>query len=1608
MAPCGEEASSGRQVVGNSCGSEASGQSGQVATAARHVLVVRGSVSQQLRAADMATVLSERSSATEGPSDSRGHAAVVAVNSESSASAHSPVGSATDNTECSVSAHSLDGLAAGVTESSVSAHGLAGAAVAITESSASAHSPVGSAADNLESSTSTHGLASFAAGILESSASAHDLAGPVAGIAASSASADVREEAALRLQSGWRASSRRRRTSIEDGWVGARARRLGSLEAHVRYLQFVVRHTMALRRDCWRRGGLRGPLLVVRWLISTRLARSHRCGDGSNLASESEFVAQQARAEHVLDWYRQYVQLLRRLTSGETPTVLQSFCGGGGSTEGVRRAGGASHGIDDVYQPDHVRRFGEGSFTVGDATSRVLVDRLRKEHRAFGVVGGPPCKPYSTADVEGKSTAPALIEETRDGMRELFDESWALENVKGASKHMSANAVELRGSDFGLRVDRPRLYETGFPLHVDRYLRESGERLRARCCLGSRRRWRRLDAFGRPEACACCAGNIFAVQGTHPWRSTAAECSRAMGVDVGTMEYERLAQAVPPVYAELVFGQMCMWRAHVRFGAPAISFDEMLERPAASRRELARWLHGAGDDRPEAGLALEKAREHREAVDASHSLRSAADRVTGGMRGWIGFERLSAPDVTTGSESATAGEAAWPEQSGAQTAPSAAARKSFAGEGRDSSVLGFVALDEADFREVYYSHAGGFDQQWVELGAPQWLRALVPADVLVTGAAEASELAGRNTFVEVCEPILASALPVMEEALQVPGTRLTVVASVGQAAELRALGFEVLYRLEAGERVRDLGGGRARLSEPRLVLCAGSRRGACAESRLDHEAVRPHLDPRDRGEGLEPKEAKAARSWRPMPHDPELWRGKGMPAEVEHLMVEGAQIDAAAEVGFFEVPQYEWPSDQGLVEAILECDRHLAIGAVEYVPDDQLERVLRDSAIHPWVCVQQGAEKWRACLDVSVGTNRVAPSAPFALPTVWDVRRVLKPDSHFAKYDLRDGFFAVPVHPDSRHRLVMRHPGTGRLMWCRRLPFGYVDSPRLFCSVTEALAAELRRRVAGFGIHVFVYCDDWLVVGDTEAATRLGCEMLEALLFEFGMEWAPHKQRGPCRVIEFLGMLLSNAEGVRCIALTESRQLKLRGMLDEWSSRRPSVRLRGGLGDGGISGGGRADGGSGGCAAAACSSGREEEALVGLRRVADESEIEVETLELARLLGHLVFASQAIPGGRTFMQGMTSSFKGLEVDWRRSQVRVSRGRGDGWRRMRVGGAFWRDLEWLSEHLERRNCVSIETEELGEAAITGTDASGWGTGQLVWIDGGREETSLRFTEAERRRPINWRELLGIVRILEVWGPRLAGRCVLIESDSMAALGAAGKMASSSEDMQELIRRLLELSERYSISLRFTHTPGVKLLRPDQTSRGDPVEEPRQRLRAATFASVARRWGPFTEWIGSERRHGQQGSLAADGARLFVHPSHSTVGSAMRLIGERLSERDGERVRGVIIVPHDESAAWWPLTRHFQVVERLPAGGSFLEANSLGRWQPMAAHREALLLAFPRAEAAKEMQSEEAASALACALAPGMSDLDGASAELTRARASADEAAEARRHPTRVSS
>ena len=120
------------------------------------------------------------------------------------------------------------------------------------------------------------------------------------------------------------------------------------------------------------------------------------------------------------------------------------------------------------------------------------------------------------------------------------------------------------------------------------------------------------------------------------------------------------------------------------------------------------------------------------------------------------------------------------------------------------------------------------------------------------------------------------------------------------------------------------------------------------------------------------------------------------------------------------------------------------------------------------------------------------------------------------------------------------------------------------------------------------------------------------------------------------------------------------------------------------------------------------------------------------MLGRLVFASQVVWNGRPFMQSMLSAFAGMSVDWHRGTITWR----DGVRRQRVplSPSFWEDVRWWRQHLSERFSMPWEPEPRAEAAVTGTDASGWGTGQLAWLDGAREEAVLKFTRAEQRRPV----------------------------------------------------------------------------------------------------------------------------------------------------------------------------------------------------------------------------------------------------------------------------------
>ena len=201
------------------------------------------------------------------------------------------------------------------------------------------------------------------------------------------------------------------------------------------------------------------------------------------------------------------------------PRALDLFCGGGGVSMGLHRAGFDVVGIDIEPHPEY-----PFTFIQGDALAPPV--RLTD----FDLIcASPPCQAYTmmqALNTRGpKREHPKLVEPVR-AMLKASGVAYCIENVPGSPLN---NPFILCGSMFGLSVRRHRLFEASFPVLTP-------------CC----------DHVGaRP----------IAVYGDHPQSPgdktmrvnrarTLAEGQEAMGID--WMTWKPLTQAIPPAYSEFI------------------------------------------------------------------------------------------------------------------------------------------------------------------------------------------------------------------------------------------------------------------------------------------------------------------------------------------------------------------------------------------------------------------------------------------------------------------------------------------------------------------------------------------------------------------------------------------------------------------------------------------------------------------------------------------------------------------------------------------------------------------------------------------------------------------------------------------------------------------------------------------------------------------------------------------------------------------------------------------------------------------------------------------------------------------------------------------------
>jgi len=153
--------------------------------------------------------------------------------------------------------------------------------------------------------------------------------------------------------------------------------------------------------------------------------------------------------------------------------------------------------------------------------------------------------------------------------------------------------------------------------------------------------------------------------------------------------------------------------------------------------------------------------------------------------------------------------------------------------------------------------------------------------------------------------------------------------------------------------------------------------------------------------------------------------------------------------------------------------------AMQKVIDDEVEEMLRNGIIEPstspWsspvVIVKKKDGRPRFCIDFRK-VNEVTEPDAYPLPQIHATLDKLRGAKYLTTLDLQQGYWQIPVAPESRAVTAFTVPGRG-LMQFRVMPFGLHSAPATFQRLLDSiLGPELEP-------HVFIYLDDIIIVSAT-------------------------------------------------------------------------------------------------------------------------------------------------------------------------------------------------------------------------------------------------------------------------------------------------------------------------------------------------------------------------------------------------------------------------------------------------------------------------------------------------------------------------------------------------
>ena len=191
--------------------------------------------------------------------------------------------------------------------------------------------------------------------------------------------------------------------------------------------------------------------------------------------------------------------------------------------------------------------------------------------------------------------------------------------------------------------------------------------------------------------------------------------------------------------------------------------------------------------------------------------------------------------------------------------------------------------------------------------------------------------------------------------------------------------------------------------------------------------------------------------------------------------------------------------------------------------------------------------KWRMIIDLS-DLNQFVSKHHFKMDNLDVATSMLFPDAWMASIDLREAYYAIPIHPDDMKYLCFQWKGKYFMFTC--LPFGLSSAPLLFTKTLKPIFSEFRKQ----GFQGFGYIDDTFIVAQSVGECEEAVQFLVDLFSSLGFRVHPEKSvLTPTKQLVFLGYVLNSQE--MSVTPTEDKVQKVLAMIKNLQSKRnPKIR----------------------------------------------------------------------------------------------------------------------------------------------------------------------------------------------------------------------------------------------------------------------------------------------------------------------------------------------------------------------------------------------------------------------------------------------------------------------